>query len=238
MQARENKRVLAIIGSPNLEKSNTAALVSDFIDSMREIDPSIEAETVSLGRACLKPCAGCWACTKTGECAIHDGLDDMKEKMLACDLLILGSPVYVNAVSAQTKGFIDRIYIWFHVLKLIGKPAITAVTTAGSGIGAVERYLDLVLRLLGTIGIGRLRGIGYQPGVMPRREAYREKYRGLARKAVRVLNGELKPRPTLMNHLAYLSMKAKAHFGAEWLPYEHEYWSHLPKTFSQAYRQR
>jgi len=238
MQTSEKKRILAIIGSPNLEKSNTAALVSDFIDSMREIDPGIEADIVSLGRVGLKPCAGCWACTKTGECAIHDGLYGLKEKMLACDLLILGSPVYVESVSAQAKGFIDRIYVWLHVLKLLGKPAITVVTTAGSGMGTVERYLNTVLRLLGTIGIGRLRGIGYQPGVMPDREAYKLKNRALARKAVRVLNGELKPRPNLMNRLAYLSMKAKAHFGAQWLPFEHEYWSHLPQTFSQAYRQR
>lgn len=239
MEATTRKRVLALVGSPNLEKSNTAAIVSDFIASMKEIDPVIEAEIVSLGRSGLKPCAGCWSCTATGECSVHDGLDEIKEKLLACDLLILGSPVYVNTVSAQTKGFIDRIYIWLHVLKLIGKPAITAVTTAGSGIGAVERYLDLVLRLLGTIGVGRLRGIGYQPGVMPRREAHKKRHKALARKAVRILNGKSRPRPSIANHIAFLSMKAKAHFGAQWLPFEHGYWKEKAwKSFSQACRQR
>lgn len=238
METHGGKKVLAIIGSPNLEKSNTAALVSDFIASMRELDPGIEAEVVSLGREGLSPCQGCWACTRTGECSIRDGLPGLKEKMLACDLLILGSPVYVDSVSAQAKAFIDRIYVWLHVLRLLGKPAITAVTTANSGAAAVERYLGTVLLLLGAIGVGRLRGIGYQPGVMPLREAYKKRHGALARKAVRILNGELAPRPGLMNRLAYLSMRAKARFGAEWLPYEHEYWSRMPKSFSQAYLRR
>jgi hypothetical protein len=123
MERMTRKRVLALVGSPNLEKSNTVAIVSDFLAAMKEIDPHIEAEIVSLGRSGLKPCAGGWSCTAKGECVIHDGSAEIKEKMIACDLLILGSPVYVNAVSARTKGFIDRIYLWLHVLKLIGNPA-------------------------------------------------------------------------------------------------------------------
>ncbi len=220
----EGKKVLAIIGSPNLATSNTATLAGDFIESMRELDPSIRAEIVSLGKANVGHCRGCWACTEKGECPVPDGLPELKRKMLECDLLILGSPVYVEGPTSLAKAFIDRIYVWLHTLRLISKPSITAVTTAGSGASKVERYLDMVLALLGTVKLGGLRGIGYRPGEMPMRDAYRKRSATLARKAIAVLNGARRARPSMANRIAYLNMKMKARFGAKWLPYEHGYW--------------
>lgn len=42
------KKILAIIGSPNDEKSNTVMLVRDFLDIVSEYDSDNEREAISL----------------------------------------------------------------------------------------------------------------------------------------------------------------------------------------------
>jgi len=231
------KKIVAVIGSPNEEKSNTCALVSDFLQQVQALDATVQYEIISLGRRRIEPCRGCWGCTRKGECVHQDDLQDIQARLLESDLFILGSPVYVDHVSAQMKIFIDRSFLWLHTLRLIGKPALTALTTAGSGAGPAERYLSEILYLFGAIPLGHLRGIAYQPGNFPQREACAKKHRLLAQRVAAVLNGQHVLRPRLQNYWYFWGMQTKARYGAGLLSYEHEYWQRKGwerLTFAQA----
>jgi multimeric flavodoxin WrbA len=234
------KKILAIIGSPNGSKSNTRTMTLDFLEMVKTYNPDVEYEIMMLEGKNLHFCKGCWGCTKTGLCVIKDDLQEIQEKMLASDLLIFGSPVYVQHISAQMKVLFDRIYVWLHTVKLIGKPAITAITTAYSGRRPTEKYLDDMMTCMGTIIVGHLRGLAYTPGHFPKREHYREKHRKLAKKAVAILNGQQSLKPSLKNAWFFYGMKQKAKYGKSELPYEYSYWQEkgwFRLSYKQALRQ-
>ncbi|MBN1648891.1 MAG: flavodoxin family protein [Spirochaetales bacterium] len=233
------KKITAIIGSPLKTRSNTAEMTRLFLQKVQELDESIEYEIIVLGNNSVKMCTGCWACTEKGYCVQNDDLQAIQNKLLESDMLILGSPVYVHAATAQFKAFCDRIFIWFHTMKLLGKPVITAVTTAGSGTRPVEKYLNMICCLLGTIQLGHLRGIGYKPGQLQEKESIQQKYRTLAAKTVSVLNGKKTLKPSFMNKLYFWSMRMKAIHAKEVLVYEYNYWKQknwLDKSYVQACR--
>ncbi len=96
-------QVLYISGSPR-KKSNTDYLLKSMLSMTG-------GEFVKLTDYKVEPCLSCWACLKSGKCAIED---DMKHTiipmLLEADALVLGTPVYFNNVSAQMKAFIDRTW--------------------------------------------------------------------------------------------------------------------------------
>ena len=71
----------------------------------------------------------------------RDGLPELRTGILEADLLIFGTPVYEQHISAQMKAFFDRTFMWIHLIGLLGKPVITAITTEGDGIRPTEHYL-------------------------------------------------------------------------------------------------
>jgi len=205
-------KILAVIGSPNDDKSNTATMVRDFLETVGRIDPAIECEVVSLGNRKVEPCHGCWSCMKTGSCVFgNDALPEIARKMLECDFLIIGSPVYEQQISAQTKALFDRTFMWIHLIRVMGKPAMTAITASADGIWLAEKYLGMMMTMMGCVVLGHLRGFGRQPGVFPDRERCRGKYEKLARRVVAIISGERRLRPRMVNRLCYLFMRHHVH---------------------------
>lgn len=244
------KKILAIIGSPNDEKSNTATLVRDFLDTVSEYDSDIECEVISLGKKHINPCHGCWACFKTGCCVFKDDdLLEIREKILNCDFLIIGSPVYEQLISSQTKMLFDRTFQWIHLQGLIGKPVITAVTSGGDGILTAQGYLSIMLQFMGCVMVGHLKGTGQQPGFFPDRAIYKEKYRSLAKKTVNILNGKKHLKPGLINYWGYWNMKHHTrrcqkvgHKDGHWeyTEFEYRYWENkgwFHKGYHQVFRE-
>ena len=202
------KKILAVIGSPNDEKSNTATMTRDFLETVRQFNSDLEYEVISLGKQKIEPCHGCWSCMKTGSCVFkNDALSEIRQKIMKCDLLIIGSPVYEMFISAQTKTFLDRTFMWIHLIGLMGKPALTAITTGGDSVWLTEKYLSIIINMMGCIMVGHLRGVGKHPGFFPDREHCKEKYRSLAKKTADILSGIKKARPGIINRICFLFMK-------------------------------
>jgi multimeric flavodoxin WrbA len=230
-------KITAIVGSPNDAKSNTAALITDFFDNLKEINPAIETELISLGKMNITPCLGCWACMKTGKCVLKDDIAAIQEKLFASDLVIFASPVYVHQISGQMKTFIDRMFIWVHTMKLLGKPAITAIATAQTGVIPVKNYLEKVARFMGMITVGSMNARAYRPGVFPKRGYYKEKHVRLAKKVNKILEGKRPIFPNLKNMIYFHALQFTYRTMPQHLPYEHEYWKNKKwygKTIYQA----
>jgi len=183
-------KVLTILGSPHDAKSNTRAMVEDFVADMAAEGLELEHDVISLGTKEVLPCKGCWNCTREKPCPLSpkDSLEEIKAAMIDCDMLILASPVYTNQVSAQMKAFVDRLFTWCHIFPLLGKYSLAACTTGGEGERHVTSFLEKMLATYGTRYLGAIasRG-GLTPGFFPARGMAREKNRKLAKRAARII---------------------------------------------------
>jgi multimeric flavodoxin WrbA len=98
-------KILGLCGSQR-KGGNTEFLLNEALQGARQEGAEIELYSVS-GKD-IKPCDGCHACMKTGECHIQDDMQDIYKKMLAADGIIFGSPSYFYGMSGQAKTIIDR----------------------------------------------------------------------------------------------------------------------------------
>ena len=93
---------------------NSEILLKEALMAAEEV--GAEVELLRLHDLNIKPCIGCISCSKdqqsggTGACVIKD--DDMpffNEKLLECDGIVIGVPVYIMAPPGNFKVLCDRI---------------------------------------------------------------------------------------------------------------------------------
>jgi multimeric flavodoxin WrbA len=85
-----------------------------------------------------------------------DDLSDLWAKMLGADGIVLGSPVYINGVTAQLKTFIDRLADAIHCQMLVGKYGCAVTTAGSSGISETLDYMNYFLNQLGAVTVGQV----------------------------------------------------------------------------------
>jgi multimeric flavodoxin WrbA len=148
-------KILCVCGSFR-EESNTNKIVQKVAESS-----GCEFELVLLSKVKVKPCTGCLTCmTNQGQCVIEDGMQQLYEKMLAANAIVLGAPTYRMDISGGAKCFIDRtIALYFrgigpdaeieHLGKrpLAGKPAVAVTTTAGVGHERAEETIRIYFEI-------------------------------------------------------------------------------------------
>jgi multimeric flavodoxin WrbA len=97
--------ILAIYGSPR-RKGNTALLLKRAVEGAREAGADVEE--IVLRDLKMSPCLEIYGCKQTGRCAIRDDFQVVYDKLLACQGLMLASPIFFYTVSAHTKILMDR----------------------------------------------------------------------------------------------------------------------------------
>ncbi|MDY6881978.1 MAG: flavodoxin family protein [Thermodesulfobacteriota bacterium] len=99
---------IAINGSPR-KGGNTEVLLKEVIGELNNSD--WETEIVRVGGTSIRGCLACGKCfqNKDSECANkEDNFNEIFSRMLRADAMILGSPTYFAAVSADLKALIER----------------------------------------------------------------------------------------------------------------------------------
>ncbi|MBN2230341.1 MAG: flavodoxin family protein, partial [Candidatus Thorarchaeota archaeon] len=87
--------VLAINGSPNMEKGNTHRILAPFLEGMRDAGASVEI--LFSQKLKIRPCIGdfqCWF-EKVGVCIHTDDMEMVYEKIREADILVLATPIYL-----------------------------------------------------------------------------------------------------------------------------------------------
>lgn len=100
-------KVLAINGSPR-KGGNTEILLRTVFHELEK--EGIETELVQVGGKLVHGCTACMKCReiKDGRCHIkNDLINQIIEKMLEADGIILGSPVYFADITSEMKALID-----------------------------------------------------------------------------------------------------------------------------------
>jgi multimeric flavodoxin WrbA len=102
-------KVIAINGSPQMEKGYTALILTPFIHGM--MDAGSEVELFYTRRLKVKPCTCgemyCWY-QKAGECCIKDDMQLLYPQLRETDILILATPVYIP-LPGEMQNFINRL---------------------------------------------------------------------------------------------------------------------------------
>ncbi|MBI9092415.1 MAG: flavodoxin family protein [Desulfobacterium sp.] len=99
---------LAINGSPR-KGGNTEILLTHALEPLKQ--SGWDTELVQVGGKKIRGCKACGKCmeNKDMRCVItKDIFNDVMEKMLKADALILGSPTYFTDVSSELKALLDR----------------------------------------------------------------------------------------------------------------------------------
>lgn len=139
-------KVLVINGSPR-KKGNSDLLCDEFLRGARETGHQVEK--ISLREKAITPCRACYACFKTGRCVQQDDMEDVLEKVEACDVLVLASPTYFLTMSGQMKIFIDRLLPKWQ--ELGGKDAYVIVT-GHDGKQGLQRAAEDMAAILENLG--------------------------------------------------------------------------------------
>jgi multimeric flavodoxin WrbA len=101
-------KILAINGSPTKD-GNCHSVIQEISKYLK--DESIEVEEVNLNQTQLHSCIACYKCfeLQNGKCALNkDGFNDIQEKTIEADAIILVSPVYTASVTSAMKAFMER----------------------------------------------------------------------------------------------------------------------------------
>lgn len=98
-----------LMGSPR-RQGNTAALLDPLVDTLER--GGCRCDLIWLYDKSCKPCTACRACQSDWSifgCGQNDDLQDIFDRVLRCDLLILATPIYSWYCTPPMKAVLDRL---------------------------------------------------------------------------------------------------------------------------------
>lgn len=105
----KQKKYCILMGSPR-KNGNTSALLQPFTQELEE--HGMTGRTIWLYEKELAPCVACRRCQTERSsfgCGIKDDMQEIFDVVLACDLLVLATPVYAWYCTPPMKCVLDRL---------------------------------------------------------------------------------------------------------------------------------
>ena len=139
-------KIAILNGSPRNE--NTAAMVEAFRQGAEEAGHTVEV--LHVGKMKINGCLACEYCHGKGEgkCIQKDDLEKIMPAYLESNMIVLASPIYYFAPTAQLEAALQRVYC-------IGKPAkaTKAALLLSSGSGAYDAAISQYKTFTQYVGI-------------------------------------------------------------------------------------
>ena len=174
------KNILIISASPR-KGGNSDLLCDQFAKGAREAGHHVEK--VRLAERKIGYCTGCYACQKLHKCVQKDDANELVEKMLVADAIVLATPVYFYSMDAQLKALIDRtVSRWEDFGRFQGTEFWLVITAADEDKSMMEPTLAGLRGFMrdcmdGSVERGVLYGTGaYEKGAVTALPVYREAY--------------------------------------------------------------
>lgn len=147
-------KIIGINASPRGDKSQTRRLVMGVLEGARKVGADVTfIDVCSLD---IAYCTACGTCYAKGECVTDDDYAMIYERMMDADGIVLGSPNYINAVTAQLKTLLDRMADVVHCQSLAGKYGCSVCTAGGHYADEVAEYMNMALLNFGATTVGKV----------------------------------------------------------------------------------
>ena len=207
-------KITVLMGSPRKKDGYT---VCKKIEESIATNSEITFNYIHLKDYIIEECKGCGLCFRKGEdfCPIKDDINKIIEQLKESDGIIFVAPVYACQIPGSFKKVIDRMAYLFHRPELIGKPALTIVTTDGGGIKPTLDYLRLTAVGFGCNIVGQssvISSIYFENSTY-----YNEKYcqkknlelQKLAQSFLKTIVKNKPPKPTYYDIYMFNGLKSK-----------------------------
>lgn len=179
-------KAIAINGSPR-KHGNTSILIDAVFKELQE--QGIETEVINVGVKHFKGCVACNECWehKNQQCSLkNDEVNEIMQKMLKADAIILGSPVYCADLSGQMKTFLDRVSMTAAANDDMFKRKLGAGVVAVRRAGALPTFhsLNSFFTIMQMIIVGSSywnMGYGLEPGEVLKDEEGMQTMRNLGK---------------------------------------------------------
>jgi len=114
-----------------------------------------ETKAINLAKLEIKPCKACYACKEEGICVIDDEMQPLYDEIQAADAIVIGSPIYMWEITAQTKLFVDRLMSFIKPdfsTRLNGnKKLVFAFTQGNPDPASFKPYFEYMEKLFGFL---------------------------------------------------------------------------------------
>ena len=161
-----SKKVVIISSTPR-KNGNSQILCEAFEKGAKEAGN--EVELISLRENRINYCVACYGCSNTGRCVQKDGMNEILDKMMDADVLVLATPIYMYDVCGQLKTFIDRILPKYEEIK--NKDMYYIATCAENDKSAIESSILTIKGLLDCVEDVTLKNVVYGIGLHGEGEA-------------------------------------------------------------------
>ena len=137
-------------------------------------------EQVYLHQLNIGFCSACYGCRGTNTCVQKDDMEQLLQKMVEADVLVLATPVYFYSMDGQMKTFIDRTVPRY--TEITDKDFYFIMTAADTEKGNLTRTMEAFRGftedcLAGAREAGIIYGIGsWKVGEIKDTPAYNEAY--------------------------------------------------------------
>lgn len=166
-----SKKVVIISSTPR-KNGNSQILCEAFEKGAKEAGN--EVDLISLRENRINYCVACYGCQNTGRCVQNDGMNEILDKMLEADVLVLATPIYMYDVCGQLKTFIDRNLPKYEEIK--NKDMYYIATCAENDKNAIESSILTIKGLLECFEDVRLKDVVYGIGLHGQGEATNSKF--------------------------------------------------------------
>ena len=141
-------KILGIDGSPR-KNGNTEKLVKNILQGAKA--NGAETRHYKVARMNISPCLGCMDCRESGICIHEDDMTPIYDEIQSSDAVVIGSPVYMWQVTAQTKIFLDRLVLFvkpdFSSRLKGAKRLVLAFTQGNPDVQAFQTYFEYLENL-------------------------------------------------------------------------------------------
>jgi multimeric flavodoxin WrbA len=162
-------KVIGLNASPKGKESRTLQLVKAVLEGAR--GEGAQVELVDLYELEIEYCTACGACYASGDCTLEDDFAELFEKMMNAEGIVLGSPNYIDSITAPLKAVFDRMADAIHCQMFTGKYGCSVCTAGGSHYDEVVEYMNHVLTTLGATTVGGIGvAVGRDPAALPKAE--------------------------------------------------------------------
>lgn len=151
-----SKKVLILSSSPR-RGGNSDTLCDEFMRGTMEAGN--EAEKIFLRDKTIHYCTGCSVCSQYQKpCPQKDDAAEIISKMLAADVIVLATPVYFYAMSAQLKTMLDRCCGLYTEMKNKEFYFLASAAEGEEGIASLERVFDNLMGFIDCLENPVVRG--------------------------------------------------------------------------------